>query len=230
MKSLKEHVLQTKNRLYILLYFPMYLLCFFLLENRNIPLSEYMIVHTKWDDMIPFCEYFVIPYFFWFVYMGIGLVIAYLEKDGRNYYLTCLNLFTGMTVFLVVSALIPNRDLLRPEVFPRDNLCSTLVGFLYKIDTATNLFPSIHVFNSIAIHTCICKCQRFQDRPRYKWASFVVMCSIILATLFLKQHSVFDVVTGMLMSAVLYVFIYHVVDHQILTAMEKYDKNMILSE
>jgi len=200
-----------------------------MLENRELPLSEYVVVHTRWDDYIPFCEYFIIPYLFWFVYVGIGIVLVYLEKDSRNYYLTCLNLFTGMTIFLLVSAMIPNRGFLRPVVFTDQNIFTSMVGSLYKIDTATNLFPSIHVFNSLAIHTSICKCQRFKGRPAYHWASFAVMVSILLSTVFLKQHSVFDVMTAVLMYVVLYVFIYHIVDQKLFGTVKKYDKNMITS-
>lgn len=229
MQALKEHVLKTKRRLYILLYFPVYLAVFFYLDYRKLPLSEYTIVGTKLDEMIPFCEYFVVFYYFWFFYIGLGLVLAYLEKDGKNYYQTCAYMFTGMTIFLIVSALFPNRDFLRPEVFPRENIFSYLVGLIYSVDTPTNLFPSIHVFNAIVVHVSILNCSRFENKAVYKWFSRFVVVGIILSTVFLKQHSVLDVLTGILMAGVLYYLVYHVGDERFLTRVEKYDKNIIAS-
>ena len=39
--------------------------------------------------------------------------------------------------------------MIRPGVFPRDNLFTRAVGLLYRIDTPTNVLPSMHVFNAI---------------------------------------------------------------------------------
>lgn len=41
-----------------------------------------------------------------------------------------------------------------------------------------------------------------------KIASGILAVSIILSTVFIKQHSLFDVVTGILMGSVLYVVVY----------------------
>ncbi|MBQ1900915.1 MAG: phosphatase PAP2 family protein [Lachnospiraceae bacterium] len=230
MQALKEHVIKTRRRLYILLYFPVYLLIFFFLDYRELPLSEYTIVGTKWDQYIPFCEYFVVFYYFWFFYIGLGVVLAYFEKDGKNYYRTCAYMFTGMTIFLLISALCPNRGFLRPVVFPRDNIFSYFVGLIYAVDTPTNLFPSIHVFNAIVVHISITNNSRFGNRPLVKWASLFVTVGIVLSTVFLKQHSIFDVLTGILMSVVLYVIVYHLGDQKFLARVGKYDKNMVVSE
>ena len=55
-----------------ILYFVVYLSWFFWLEGRaNLP---YHVIHFPLDDLIPFCEYFVIPYFLWFVYIAAVFV------------------------------------------------------------------------------------------------------------------------------------------------------------
>jgi len=38
--------------------------------------------------------------------------------------------------------------------------------------------------------------------------SIIVTAAICASTMFIKQHSVFDVVTGILMGAVMYAFVY----------------------
>ena len=112
------------------------------------------LIHMNLDDKIPFCEVFIVPYLLWFVYIS-AVVLYFFFKDKQDYYRACTFLFTGMTVFLVVSTLWPNGHHLRPAVMPRDNIFSTMVAMLYKTDTPTNLWPSIHVYNSLGAHFAV---------------------------------------------------------------------------
>ena len=57
----------------------------------------------------------------------------------------------GMTVFLIISWLYPNMQQLRPVLDGTNGFWTGLVANLYAVDTNTNIFPSIHVFNSIAV-------------------------------------------------------------------------------
>ena len=44
----------------------------------------YFPIYNKLDDMIPFCEYFLIPYLFWFVYL-VGMLFYTLLFDVESY-------------------------------------------------------------------------------------------------------------------------------------------------
>ena len=79
---------------------------------------------------------------------------------------------------------------------------------LYAADTPTNLFPSIHVYNSIGVHLAISHNEKLKKNKTLQFLSFVLMVSIILATMFLKQHSVFDVCTAFLLAYVMYLLVY----------------------
>lgn len=201
-----------KHAIPLLIYGVIYLTWFIYLEN-NIP-DRYTIIHVALDDRIPFCELFVIPYFLWFAYVSV--VVLYLFfKDKDDYYRTCVFLFTGMTVFLLVSTLFPNGHHLRPRVMPRDNVFTLLVTYLYRTDTPTNLWPSIHVYNSLGAHFAIIKNQKLAEKKWIHWGSLILSISIILSTMFIKQHSVFDVVTAFIMAAIMYGVVYK---YDILTA------------
>lgn len=167
------------------------------------------------DLKIPFCEYFIIPYLLWFSYVAFGILYFFFH-DKTDYYKICTFLFTGMTVFLIVSAIYPNGHYLRPLEFERQNLCTNLVTWLYRTDTSTNLFPSIHVYNSIGVHIALTHSERFKNRPAYKAVSLVLCVSIILSTMLLKQHSVFDVLTAFGMAAVMYYAVYGEVYRKVL--------------
>ena len=193
------------KHLLLLLYFPFYMIWFSYLEKTVT--TQFHVIHVALDDYIPFCEYFVIPYFLWFAYVAFGFIYI-AGTSQKDFYKMCGFLYTGMTVFLIVSTVYPNGHFLRPTYFTHHNFCTMLCEFLYSTDTATNLFPSIHVYNSIGIHLAISHNEKLRKNKTIQLLSFLLMVSIILATMFLKQHSVFDVVTAFLLAYVMYLVIY----------------------
>ena len=107
-----------------------------------------------------------------------------------------------MTVFLVISTLYPNGHNLRPYYFTHHNMFTALCEWLYSTDTPTNLFPSIHVYNSLGIHFAVMHSSYFKDKKHVQHASLVLCVLIILSTMFIKQHSVFDVSTAFMLAFV----------------------------
>ena len=83
-----------------------------------------------------------------------------------------------------------------------------MVVKLYETDTCTNVFPSIHVYNSICIHVAVARNTLLKKYPIVQHASFVLMVLICMATVFLKQHSIVDVFGGCLMAYILYFVVY----------------------
>lgn len=190
---------------WILSYLIIYQMWFIYVE-RTVT-RRFHIVHTAVDDYIPFVEIFIVPYLLWFGYVAFAIAWFFF-KDVQDYYKLCTFLFVGMTVFLVVSTVYPNGHYLRPRVFERDNIFISMVKGLYMIDTPTNLFPSIHVYNSIGVHLAVMNSEKLKEKTWIKRSSFIMMLLIIASTMFLKQHSVFDVVTGCVMALVMYTLVY----------------------
>ena len=198
---------QNKLVKFILVYAVFYLLVFFWLESRDVPIH---IIQSRWDRLIPFCEYFIIPYFSWFVYI-VFTVVYFLffckeQKESKNFiYSFC----TGMTVFLLVSYIYPNGHNLRPELIG-DNIFIKAVRFLHRIDTPTNILPSMHVFVTVA-----CSVALLRQKTMRKYKGFTLgiwLCSIliVLSTLFLKQHSIVDVVIALILNVFCYVWFYKI--------------------
>lgn len=204
-KKYKEFYVKYRHAIPAILYGIIYLAWFCYLEKTVT--KQYTVIHMGIDDYIPFCEVFVIPYMLWFAYIAIA-VLYFFFKDKSDYYKLCAFLATGMTIFLIISTLWPNGHHLRLEEFPRDNIFTQMVASLWKTDTPTNLWPSIHVYNSIAAHLAIAKSKHFENKKGIRIASFVLASSIILATVFIKQHSVFDVLTAFALSIIMYLVIY----------------------
>ena len=205
MKSRLNAFIEKNRHGFLLLYFCIYFPWFHHLE-RTVT-THFHVIHTALDDMIPFCEYFIVPYLLWFGYVAYA-VLYFFFKNKEDYYRLCTFLFVGMTVFLVVSSLYPNGHYLRPHSFEHDNVFTHMVTWLYATDTPTNLFPSVHVFNSIAVNIAVWHSDNFKKNKAVRYGSAVLMVLIILSTMFLKQHSVFDVVTGMVLAVFMYSVVY----------------------
>ena len=184
-------------------YLVFYLSVFHWLE-ANITVPEVW-VHCRLDDLIPFCKYAVIPYFAWFVWIPFTLFYLLWKAPRADFWRLCLPLFAGMTIALAVYVVVPNGLDLRPyRVYGSDFFART-VRRLYDTDTATNVCPSIHVFNSVTLTMAYYRSRIF-DEPRRRWmrpAAAVLCVSIIASTVLLKQHSCIDVVLGILLALVL---------------------------
>jgi len=201
----KLHALIIKYRHgWLLSYFALYLIWFSILEQN---ITSYHIIYSPLDDRIPFVEYFVIPYMMWFPYIGFIFVYLFL-KNRHEFYQLCAFMYAGMTIFLVVSSLYPNGDLLRPSAFADSNFCVSIVKWLYSTDTPTNVLPSIHVFNSIGAYIAIARSEELGNKRPVRIGSLILSILIILSTMFIKQHSVIDVTSACVMACILYFVVY----------------------
>ena len=64
-----------KHGCWMLAYMAFYMVGFFILENAGH--RHYHVIHTVFDDMIPFCEYFIIPYLLWFGYVAVAMAFFF---------------------------------------------------------------------------------------------------------------------------------------------------------
>ncbi|MGI6007789.1 MAG: phosphatase PAP2 family protein [Ruminococcus sp.] len=196
-----------KHGFITLIYAIFYMICFYALEQRSD--VKFHIIETPLDKRIPFCEYFIVPYIFWFVYMFIAILFfIFINPNKREYYQMVLSLGTGMTLFLLISYFYPNGLDIRPKHLVHGNITTDVVILLYHHDSPTNVFPSIHVFNSLAVHTAISKSRMLDQDPWIKWASLILTLAIIASTLFLKQHSILDVIGGAVLALITYFIFY----------------------
>lgn len=196
-------------RVWYLSYAFIYLPWFFLLESvvtMNHPRIHVM--HMFLDDLIPFCEYFIIPYYIWFFYIAVSCLYMYLKANDEEYKRFAWSLIIGMSASMIICMIYPNCVTMRPEATSGHGICAMLVEKLWATDTSTNVFPSIHVYNSLAIHLGLTKCESFAKNRKLCMASLVTCISICLSTVFLKQHSVMDVMGAFLLISLVRYFLY----------------------
>lgn len=207
-----KHFLQRYKHIWVFSYGLIYLPWFFYLERKVT--SHYYIIHSPLDKYIPFVEYFIIPYLLWFVFIA-AVVLYFFFSDTAGFYRLCTFLITGMTIFLIISTIFPNGLALRPTTFERDNIFVDMVKLLYKADTPTNVLPSIHVYNTLGVCIAIAHSDSFQKHRIWTAGSYILGALIILATVFLKQHSVVDVMTACVMAYTMYLLVYMPVEKKV---------------
>lgn len=228
-KTAFKDVIYKYRHAWVLLYGILYIAWFAYLEQTVT--TKFHIITMQADLSIPFCEYFIIPYLLWFAYIAFGVMYFFFYQK-EDYYKICAFLFTGMTIFLIVSTIYPNGHYLRPLEFERENVCTQLVEWLYRTDTPTNLFPSIHVYNSLGVHIALTHSECFKNKKICRMASLVLCVLIILSTMFLKQHSVFDVLTAFGLAAVMYYVVYRQAYKKVLVLLRvgKREKSPVLHD
>lgn len=204
MSSLKK-LIKKYGHIWIMTYFAIYLPWFLYLEKHVT--TRYHVMHSVVDDWIPFNEYFIIPYFLWFAYIA-AVILWFFFTNKEDYYRVCILLFTGMTLSLLICTLFPNGTDFRPYVDPEKNIFAKAVSLLYATDTCTNVFPSIHVYNSVAVHIGIIRSEQFKNNRIVRLISGVLMISICMSTVFLKQHSIIDVAGALLLCGAVYPLVY----------------------
>lgn len=176
------------SHLKLLLGWPVYFALYFLTE-QFIPAENCHVIHCALDDMIPFCEAFLIPYVFWYLLIILSLLYFLLYNVDSFKKLQTFIIITQI-VATVIYILYPSRQDLRPLEFPRDNILTQGVALLYSIDTNTNVCPSLHVAYSIGIASTWVK-EKTVSTP---WKAFVVIAAVLIcmSTMFIKQHSALD--------------------------------------
>lgn len=190
---------------WVLSYAFIYMPWFIYLEKRTD--VHYFFIHSPIDDYIPFIEYFIVPYLLWFVFIAVTAGYFFFT-DIQGFYRLAAFLITGMTFFLFLCTVFPNGLNLRPVEFARDNLFVDMVRYVYATDTPTNVLPSIHVFNSIGACVAIGHSEALKKHRKFQYASYLLALLIVLSTVFLKQHSVTDVIAAFVLACIIYPFVY----------------------
>lgn len=205
--SARSFLFRKENRyLWYILILPVYLTCFFLAE-RIVKPEDCWVSYIPLDDRIPFLEIFAIPYVLWYpLLFSVGFYLLFLDHEGFKRYMTYIGIgFISVTVFYLIS---PNLQSLRPEVFPRDNLLTRLMGLLYTADTNTNVCPSIHVMGSAAAVAAAF------DNRKIRSKTWLLVCIILLSvlisisTVFVKQHSILDIFVALPYALLVWFLVY----------------------
>lgn len=179
---------------------------FFALDHSVVPKT---IICCPLDAAIPFCEWFVFPYCSWFALLVFTMLFLW-RKDTPAYDRLCLMMFSGMTLCLVLYMIFPNGLALRPDPasLGRDNPALRLLEKIWSADAAVDVCPSIHCQSTAAMALAFSRGNCAARRPGIRIVTWVWAAFICASTLFIKQHSVIDVLCGLALAVPWYFILY----------------------
>lgn len=193
------------RHLLLLLWRPIYGVAFTYIERYRY-VKMYNPVWSLTDYKIPFCEYFLIPYLFWFIFI-IGMLLFTLLFDisefKRFMYFTMITYSITIAIYLI----FPTCNILRPLEFERQNTFTDVIRLYYRMDTSTNVCPSLHVIGSIAVMLAGLHSKAVKS-PITK--ALIVLSAILIgiSTVFVKQHSILDIIWAMPVCLLGYLIVY----------------------
>ena len=166
-----------------------YFALYFLTENL-IPAARCRPMHCALDDLVPFCEVFVVPYCLWFLLVA-GSLLYFFLYDIDSFRRLQIFIMITQAVAMLAYIFYPSIQDLRPAVMPRQNVFTAILSFIYAFDTPTGVCPSLHVAYSMGIMSTWLKYRRAGAGFKAFIVAFVIV--ICLATAFVKQHSFVDI-------------------------------------
>lgn len=170
-----------------------YFVMYFVTENL-IPPERCTPIHCALDDLIPFNEFFVVFYVGWY-FLVFGYLLYYFLYHIENFRKLSKFILVTQVVAMAIYVLFPSRQDLRPEVFPRENVLSALMAFIYSFDTSTGVCPSLHVAYSLGILSVCLKDETVSKL--WKVCLSLIVLGICMAVCFVKQHSALDVLAAL---------------------------------
>lgn len=190
------------KHLLLLIYWPLFGLVFWFLE-RGIE-RDFIAVECGFDAVIPFCEYFVIPYLLWFPFLFF-IHIYTLLFDVPMFKKLMYFIILSYSMTTIIFILFPTEQNLRPLIFERDNSLVEFMKGFYEFDTNTNVCPSLHVVGSFAVLFASWNCKGL-NTPILRTVFVILTVFISISTIFLKQHSIIDVIVGLVLVFILLPF------------------------
>ncbi len=143
------------------------------------------------DACIPLVPWTVAIYFGSYLFWIVNYVIGVRQYRERAFQFISAD-FAAKLVCLFCFLIFPTTNV-RPEI-TGSSVWDALMRFLYEIDAADNLFPSIHCLTSWFGFIAVRSNERV---PRwYRVASLAIALAICVSTLTTKQHVLVDVFAG----------------------------------
>lgn len=206
--------LARRKHLFLLLLYPVVGLGFAACET----LVPTVVNAMEWqpiDGWIPFVPWMVGPYVFW--YLTIAFALAWTGWwNGGEFKRLVAFLYIGMTSAYVVYLLFPNGQNLRPTFSALGQGWDyDLLRWIYTNDTPTNCNPSIHVIDAMAVWIALARDRILGSRVWFRVLLAATSVAIIASTVMVKQHSILDLIGGLVWSAGLWWLIYRRADRTV---------------
>ncbi|MBT3864469.1 phosphatase PAP2 family protein [Candidatus Peregrinibacteria bacterium] len=181
-----------------------YLFGIFLLIQIQFKLVEYFSelrpesYLSMWvDQYIPFWAHaiwiYIFVYYVVWIFSFFGIKNLDIVRKGVN------ALLYGVLITAPIYLIYPIW-MVRPDLSILGNgLSDSLVGMLWQVDNAANVFPSQHV-----VFVFIVGMMMALAFPKWCWLAYLYVFVVCVSIVLLKQHYVWDIFAGLLIGYVAY--------------------------
>lgn len=159
-------------------------------------------ISNAFDDMIPIMAWMVVIYFACYIFWIANYIFGCQQEKEEAFRFISAD-FLAKVVCLICFVVYPTTNV-RPEIVGT-SIWDELLKFLYQIDAADNLFPSIHCLTSWFCFIAVRKNKSISIG--YKIASVVMALMVCVSTLTTKQHVFIDVIGGVGLAELSYWFV-----------------------
>jgi len=154
---------------------------------------------TAVDRAIPVLPWTTLIYLASFLFWIINYTIGIMQNSDKAYHFLSSDIFAKFCC-LIIFTLLPTTNI-RPEI-TGTGIFDKLLMFVYSVDAADNLLPSIHCLTS---HFCCIAVRKNDSIPMwYKVFSHIFAVMIYISTLTTRQHVLVDVIAGVLLAEIAY--------------------------
>lgn len=158
-------------------------------------------IETRLDLMIPFLPWTITIYFGCYLFWAVNYVMS-VRGDAESAWRFLSADFLAKCICLFFFLVFPTTNT-RPEVVG-ESIWDWMMRFLYRVDAADNLFPSIHCLTS---WFCFIGIRKKKEIPvGYRIFSCLMAVAVFISTLTTKQHVLYDVAAGALLAEMMYLF------------------------
>ncbi len=165
-------------------------LSYLIINYLNYFRDKYYDISVFIDGYIPLISLMIIPYLLAIPFMLLPFLLSKDEKSDKK-------IFYSFSFIILISDLI---FLLLPTKMIRPETGDLLLNLFYGLEMPHNLFPSLHV--SAVTLTQMISINLDKRMKKIIWLSIL----IIISTLFVKQHYVLDIIGGLMVGFLGYLF------------------------
>jgi len=154
------------------------------------------------DDKIPLIKWFVYFYVIWYpMWVLVPYIVSLYSKEKYlKYFATAL-----VCIFISLIIFVAFPTIMAEPVITETDYTSKLITLLFIIGSPTKCIPSLHVVYATMFVLPLIK----EDKiPKYlKVIIWILAIGIILSTIFIKKHLIYDVITGILVAVISWIIV-----------------------
>lgn len=197
MRSIKKY------KFYLLSTGSIFLINAFIYFFVKLFITDYNLIGSPLDSYIPFLPSFIYFYMMWYPFEILCLYYIY-KKDKEVYIKTLVALVISIIIMHFIFIVYPTM-VNRPVVDSFNSLTTLILYITFKSDTPVNCFPSGHCIICFIIIFTFLRSENIT--VKIKTLIITLNILIVLSTLFVKQHVIYDVVASLILTLISYYFI-----------------------